>query len=305
MATKFATAFLAKKEVTKGTDSVPVAGTDGVRVENGFAPVPAAEKIPYDPVKATMGALKSLLGRKTINIAVPALVRGSGAAGTAPEIGALLQACGLVETINAGTSVVYGPTSVEASFESVSCYAYKDGILMKALGAVANAILECNINQPILANFTVQAGFDTAPTTTAAVVPTFSAIQPLVMNSADVISDGAAIKVSSFTLDLGDEMGDHNTTGQNEYSVANRKPTITLTKDSVSTIADWNALIAGTEFAISAAFGSVAGNIMTITAGKAVPMSNAIGERNERTTKEIVFELIETSGDDQFAIAFT
>ena len=298
-------AFLAKIEATRGVDSVPVAGSDGIRIERGFAPVPSCEKIPYDPVKATMGALKSLTGRKTIAIAVPSLVRGSGAAGTAPEIGALLQACGLVETISGGVSVAYDPTSVEASLESVSCYAYVDGILMKALGAVANLTLECAINTPILANFNVQAGFDEAPTTTSAVVPTFSAIQPLVMNSADVISDGVAIRVGSFTLDLGIEFGDHHTTGQNEYSVASRKPTITLSKDSVSTIADWNRLVDGTELAISAAFGSVAGNIMTITAAKAVPMADAIGERNERNTKEITFELIETTGDDQFAITFT
>lgn len=298
-------AFLAKLEVTKGTDSVPVAATNGVRVERGFVPAPTAEKLPYDPVKATMGGLKSMLGRKTISIPVPTLVRGSGAAGTAPEIGPLLQACGLVETVSAGVSVTYAPTSTPASLKSISTYSYIDGILMKALGAVGTATLECSINAPIAANFTIQAGFDTAPTTTTAVVPTLSAIQPIVMSSADVISDGSTIKVGAFTLDLANEIGDHHTTSQNEYTVSNRKPMITLTKDSVSTIADWNALIAGTEFSISAAFGATAGNIMTITAAKAVMTADSIAERNERQTKSITFELIETNGDDQFAIVFT
>jgi len=305
MSTIYERALLVKKETTKGTDAVPTALLNGVRVERGFAPVPAAEKIPYDPVKATMGGLKSLAGRKTITIEAPVLVRGSGVAGDAPEIGALLEACGLVETISAGVSVTYNPTSLQAALEAATCYAYADGVLMKALGAVATLSLDCTVNQPIQANFSVSAGFDTAPTTTTAVEPTFDAIQPIVMSSADVISDGTAIKVGSFVLDLGNELGDHYTTGQNEYSVANRKPTITLNKDSVSTVADWNALIAGTEFSISAAFGADAGNIMTITAGKAVPTANSMGERNERTTKEIVFELLETTGDDQFAIAFT
>lgn len=305
MATIYAKAFLAKIEVTKGTDSVPVAATNAVRIERGFAPVPAAEKIPYDPVKATMGALKSLIGRKTIAIEVPTLVRGSGAAGTAPEIGALLQACGLVETVAGGSSVTYDPTSTPASLESVSTYSYLDGVLMKALGAVGNLSLACTINQPIAANFTIQAGFDTAPTTTAVVTPTLNATQPIVMTSADVISDGAAIKVGSFTLDLGNEFGDHNTTGRNEYTVANRKPTITISKDSLSTVADWNALVAATELSLSAAFGATAGNILTITAAKGVPMSNTLAERNEQQTKEIVFELIESTGDDQFSLVFT
>jgi len=305
MATIYEKAFLAKLETTKGTDSVPVAGSDGVRIEKGFAPTPAAEKIPYDPVKATMGALKSLTGRKTLAIEAPVLVRGSGVAGTAPEVSALLQACGLVETVSAGVSVTYNPTSTAASLKSVSTYSYIDGVLMKGLGAVANASFACTINQPIAANFTVQAGFDTAPTTTAAVNPTFDTIQPIVMTSADVVSDGTTINVGSFTLDFGNEFGDHYTTGQNEYSVANRKPTITISKDSVSTVADWNALRDGTEFSISATFGATAGNIMTLTASKAVPTSNSLAERNERHTKEIVFELLETSGDDQFSVVFS
>jgi len=298
-------ALLAKIETTKGTDSVPVAATNGVRVERGYAPVPAVEKIPYDPVKATMGALKSLVGRKTITIDAPTLVRGSGAAGTAPEIGALLQACGLVETVAAGTSVTYAPTTTAASLKSVSTYNYIDGILMKALGAVGTCVFDCQINAPIAANFSLSAGFDTAPTTTASVTPTFSAVQPIVMSSADVISDGATIKVGAFSFDLGNEIGDHYTTSQNEFTVANRKPTIKITKDSLSTVADWNALVNATELSLSAVFGATSGNTMTITASKAVPTANTLAERNERQTKEIVFELIETTGDDQFSVAFT
>lgn len=305
MATIYNQALLAKVETTKGTDIIPTSGANGIRVEKGYAVTPAAEKIAYDPVKATMGALKSLTGRKTISASVPVLVRGSGAAGTAPEIAPLLQACGLVETVALGVSVTYAPTSSSAALKSASIYHYIDGVLMKSLGAVGTATLECAINAPISANFTIQSGFDTAPTTTAAVTPTFDTIQPIVMSSVDAITDGSTINVGAFTLDFGNEMGDHNTTGKNEYSVSNRKPTITLTKDSVSTIADWNALVNSTELSLSAVFGSIAGNIMTITATKAVSTALTTGARNERHTKEISFELLETTGDDQFSVAFT
>jgi len=305
MANIFQQAVLAKIETTKGIDSVPVAATNGIRVEKGYAATPAAEKLPYDPVKATMGSLKSLTGRKTISATVPVLVRGSGAAGTAPEIAPLLQACGLFETISAGVSVTYVPTSDAASLESVSVYHYMDGVLMKSLGAVGTATLECTINAPIAASFTVQSGFDTAPTTTTAVTPTFDAVQPIVMTSADVVTDGGTINVGAFTLDLGNEMGDHHTTGQNEYSVSNRKPIITLTKDSVSTVADWNALVNATELSLSATFGATAGNIMKITATKAASTSLATAARNERYTHALTFELLETAGDDQFAIEFS
>lgn len=301
----YGTSLLFKKETTKYTDSVPTPVANGVRVEKGFIAEPTVEKIPYNPIQATMGGLKALSGRKTISISAPVLVRGSGVAGTAPEIGDLLQACGLVETVVALTSVTYAPTSTPASLESGTAYAYIDGELRKALGAVGNCSLACTINQPITATFTLQAGFDTAPTTTAAVVPTFDAIQPIVMTSADIITDGTVRSVGSFTLEFGNVMGDHYTTDENGYTVSDRAPTITISRDSVSTVADWNALVAGTEFSISATFGTVAGNIMTITATKSAMTAATLAERNERHLKEITFELLETTGDDQFAIAFT
>jgi len=73
----------------------------------------------------------------------------------------------------------------------------------------------------------------------------------------------------------------------------------------LSTVADWNALVNATELTLTAAFGATAGNILTITASKAVPTANTLAERNERQTKEIVFELVETTGDDQFTMVFT
>ena len=51
---------------------------------------------------------------------------GSGTAGTAPRYGALLQACGLSETIVASTSVTYAPVS--SAFSSATIYFNNDGI---------------------------------------------------------------------------------------------------------------------------------------------------------------------------------
>ena len=302
MATIYEKGFLFKKETTKGTDSVPTNLLNGVRIEKDFAVTPTAEKIPYKPVKLTMGGLKSLTGRKTITLTVPTLVRGSGTAGTAPEIGDLLQACGLSETISAGTSVTYAPLST--GLVSGTGYAYIDGLLCKALGAVADTSIECTIGEPIKATFNVQAGFDVAPTAVACPTITQDAVQPIVMTSADVVSDGTTLKVGAFTLALGNEMGDHYNTGENTYTVADRNATITITKDSVSTVADWNALVAGTEFAITSTFGTVAGNKMQLNAPKAVMTAESMAERNERTTKELTFELVETAGDDQFSVVF-
>ncbi|WP_444932401.1 hypothetical protein ACJJIF_22000 (plasmid) [Microbulbifer sp. SSSA002] len=59
-------------------------------------------------------------------------LKGSGAAGTPPEIAPLLRACGLAETITAGTSVEYNLAS--EGHESITLYLYEDGSLYKLTG---------------------------------------------------------------------------------------------------------------------------------------------------------------------------
>jgi len=299
----FNRALLAKLEVTKGVDSVPVAGTNDIQVVS-LKPTPTAEIVDNPVVKATMGNKAHLIGRQTIEVAVDANMKASGVLGTAPELSPLLQACGLTETVVTAVSVDYAPSSVSGR-KSVSAYAYDDGQVFNVLGAVSNLALDATIGQALKATFNLKAGFDIAPAVAAAPVPAVNATQPIVMLSADIITQaGAAIKAGAFKLDLGNEFGDHNTTGQNEFSVANRKPTITITKDSLSTPADWNALIGSTSIALVATFGTVAGNKIVITANNAQLSSVAAGERNEVLTTELAFNLYETAGDDQFNISF-
>src|SRR5690606_33426888 len=61
-------------------------------------------------------------------------IAGSGAAGTAPAWGALLQACAFAETVTSGQRVDYTPVST--SLKSVSIYAYADGLEYQLIGAV-------------------------------------------------------------------------------------------------------------------------------------------------------------------------
>lgn len=304
MATIFDQLVLAKLEVTKGTDSVPAAANDAVRVRSVKITKNQTE-ISRDVVKATMGQLAHLVGKETVQAEIVVELKGSGTAGTAPETSPLFQACRLAETISAGTSVSYKPSTAAASEKSASIYVYQDGLLWKLIGAVGTAKVDATIDGIITVTFTMQAAY-TAPTTTAmAAGAVFDSAQPLVMNSADVISDGAAIKVGKFGLDLGNDVQNHYTTGQNVFIVANRNPSMTFTKDSVSTVAEWSALSAGTTASLSAAFGATAGNICTITAPVGKRRSVAIGERAERHTLDVTYGLYESTSDDQFTIALT
>lgn len=304
MATKFDRLLLAKVEAVKGTDIVPTPANDAVRCRSFDISV-SPEVLDNVAVKQTMGMLPHLIGKEAMQIEIEIALKGSGAAGTAPEFGDLLKACGLAETINAAVSVEYDPTSDVANHESVSIYGYKDGLLWKFIGAVGNVTVTAEMNSIILLNFTIQAPY-LAPTAVADPAgAVYDATQPLVGKSADVINDGAAIKVGSFAVDAGNDVQEHYVTNDHQFVVSEREPTVTFTKDSVATAAEWAALSAATTAALSAAFGATAGNICTITAVDGRRESIGYDERAERDLLEVAYRLYESSGDDQFQIVFT
>lgn len=304
MATIFDQLVLAKLETTKGTDPTPTASADAVRVRSVKITKNTGE-IARTVNKATMGNLPHLIGKESVQAEIVVELKGSGTAGTAPEISPLLQACRLAETIVSSTSVSYAPSSASASEKSATIYVYQDGLLWKMLGAVGTAKVDATIDGVSTVTFTMQSAYTAPTTTTMASGAVFDSSQPLVMSSADVVSDGSTVKVGKFGLDLGNDVQNHYTTGQNAYIVSNRNPSVTFTKDSISTVAEWTALAAGTSASLSAAFGATAGNICTVTAPVGKRKSVAIGERAERHTLDVTYGLYESGSDDQFTIALT
>ncbi|KAA0572214.1 hypothetical protein FZ983_32100 [Azospirillum sp. B21] len=103
-------ALLAKIETTEGVDASPVAGTDAVLVENpqiSFNP----NTVQTNEVTGSLDGRGPITGGMTVQLTFDVLLKGSGVAGTAPEWGKLLKACGWAETITS-TAV---PVAVEAA----------------------------------------------------------------------------------------------------------------------------------------------------------------------------------------------
>jgi len=295
--------LLAKLEVTKGTDPTPTPAADAVRVQS-FQISHTMNNADRPAVKGTMGNLKHISDPDpSLNITIVAELKGSGAAGTAPSLSPLIQACRCTETIVASTSVTYAPST--ATEKSCTIYAYMDGLLWKFVGCVGTMSVAGDIGTLLLATFTMQAKY-AAPTAVA--VPAgavFDATLPVMTSSIDVINDGAAIKVGAFAVDLGNDVQEHKTIGDHYFAVSNRAPTMTFTKDSIATAAEWAALIAGTNASLSATFGATAGNITTITAPVGVRTTVGYSERAEQDTLDVAYNLYESTSDDQFAIVFT
>src|SRR5688500_3893116 len=119
--------ILAKIETTYNIDPGLAAADDAILVENPSWSYEGAKMYARSPVRPSLAPLKSLFGGSLMTVTFDVEVKGSGSAGTAPELGTLLRMCGLGETVVGATSVTYAPVST--AHESGTIHYYSDGKL--------------------------------------------------------------------------------------------------------------------------------------------------------------------------------
>ena len=91
---------LAKIESASGTDAVPTVGANALRVEvPSFTP--ALDSLTTNEVTGALDDSAPIPGGGGAGLSMPVVLKGSGAAGTAPEWGVLMEGCGLAETLRA------------------------------------------------------------------------------------------------------------------------------------------------------------------------------------------------------------
>jgi hypothetical protein len=155
--------ILIETEGTYGTDPTPT-GSDAVLVRDlNIVPL-QSDVVSRDLVRPYLGASEQLLANTRVECTFSVELAGSGTAGTAPQYGKALQACGLSETVVASTSVTYAPVS--SAFSSVTIYYNIDGVLHKVTGARGTFTLSGAVGEIPQINFTFT-GIYNAPTDTA------------------------------------------------------------------------------------------------------------------------------------------
>lgn len=119
--------LLAKNQPVKGTDPVPVAGTDGVKISDRlWATLSVDHAFPNDRKDEATGTLQG--GRPAapqgpnVTLDIPWRIRGSGTSDVPPEVGPMLRACGLAEAVTVATRVRY--TRADSNHELCTLYAY-------------------------------------------------------------------------------------------------------------------------------------------------------------------------------------
>lgn len=295
--------LLVKIEGTSGTDSVPTAGANAVQMLGSPAiTVDYLEQgLRNDVINGVLitADRAAAAGRfvKIDNITLE--VRGSGAAGTAPECDALLRAAGFSVATSAGVSNLY--TTLDTGMETVTAYAYAAGKLFKVVGCVATFEESAEATKRGMLKFSLQGRLSVDPTETALPALTLSTVIPPLFHSATTSigswTSGSAEPMQQLSVGIkGNETiaalpSAGATDGHAGYLLADRKTSQTM-KIRTPALASFDP------YALSRADGStmpntahqigtVAGNRLKVTTGKWALVAPKIGTQDSVFTYDL------------------
>ena len=131
---------LIKKETTYGTDPTPTGAANAI-LTTGFQIQPnESTRVDRNLDRPGYGASPAIMAGKNVGFGFRVEAVGSGAAGTAPAFGPVLQMGGFAEVVDAGVSVTYAPVSEDPA--SATMYFYQGPNLHKGLGGRAGVGFE-------------------------------------------------------------------------------------------------------------------------------------------------------------------
>lgn len=307
--------ILAKIESTYGTDPTPD-GTNAVALAGVVSPNPnEGARFAERPVVrgGSIGKASPLYGGSLFGLQFSVELKGSGdAADTPPEYSPLLRACGLLETVNAATSVVYSPRSI--GIESCTIWWYLDGSRIRLNGCRGNVVFRGTVGEVMLAEFTM-IGRKVAgdPTDVSQPTPTLDDATPPTFLGANFFAlDAYNPSFTEWTLDLQNQVGAppnaNAADGYGSVVISERDPRGTL--DPLMTLVatqDWlDDLEQGTTQAASFARGTAGGNLMTFSIPIMRYIEQGFDEREGERVITIGYKADEsTSLNDEFSLTYT
>lgn len=305
--------ILAKTEVTYNTDPTPVAATNAVLVRNVNLSTEGLRLTDREAVRGSLGQLQGIYGGELRRLTFECEVKGSGAAGTAPELGPILEACGMSETIVASTSVTYKPVS--SGHESVTFYFYEGGRKRhKLTGARGNVTFRLDAGGILLAAFDF-IGHYTGPTDVTQPVPTYNSQVPKAAIGLTVTLNGVtAIVARSWQFALNNEIATPPSLaaadGYGEIVITKRNVTGEIVIETeLDSVIDLDLLLsAGTRFAFgSGTIGSTAGNRVAVTtpASSTYCTDAELQDGDGLRLRRVPLAVDDSTSDTEISVAFT
>lgn len=285
--------LLAKTETTYGTDSAPTGGANAIVISNPTATPFEADQITRNNAQPYLGARPITHVGKRVRLQFEVEVAGSGAAGTGPKWGLLVNACGMAETLVASTSATYNPIS--DSEPSLTLHFHQDGQRHKLLGARGTFTIRFNAQQyPVLAFDFI--GIYADPSSETDPTPTFTGFQaPLEANSVNTptlsLHSYTSLVLHELEINWGATVNHRDLVGDTSVQIADRSVGGRIVVDAPTiTAKDFFAAAKNdTAGGFQIVHGTAAGNIVTINgqANQVQVLSPNYGDREGNLTLEM------------------
>lgn len=140
-------------ETTPGQDPDLTAAANAIKVEEPSWANEDASMIERPATKNLMSPEQQIFGGSLMTVTFSTEVKGSGTAGTPPEIDPLLRCCGLGVTNVPATSDTYAPVSTGREYGTL--YYYEDGMLRKLHGCQADFTMSMEAGGKIMMEWTI------------------------------------------------------------------------------------------------------------------------------------------------------
>lgn len=301
--------IVAAKESTYGTDATP-AGADAIKVANINITPLQSDVVSREIIRPFLGNAEQLLANQRVEITFDVELTGSGAAGTAPAYGILLEACGLDVATVAGTSVTYSPLS--ASFPSATIYYFNDQIRHKLTGARGSFTINGEVGQIPTISFTFM-GIYNAPGDATPPSTTYNdQADPVIFKEGNTTGFqlfSYAGCLQSFSMDLANEMVYRELIGcTKEVLITNRGPNGTVVIEAPTiTAKDYFSAAAGPDTGnLTFQHGQTAGNIITFSSPQTDLGSPTYSDQDGIQMLNLPYIATPTdAGNDELEIEFT
>lgn len=305
-----------KIEAVEGVDELP-GDADVIYPATDIAWSPSGENNDREATADSFSPIKSIVGELSAEITFAAEIKGSGTAGTAPNIGKALQACGFGETIVAVTSVTYAPVS--ESIPSVTVEIREGSTdatvhVKKILGARGNVVFEAEKGGIFSATFTFTGVYvEPAEAVAQYLTPTEDPDPEPFLGIGFSFMGIGSLKIQSFSADMQNSIVLRNdasaATGNISAVYVGRRPTGSINPEltDIATENFFNEWTTNAVGILTFVLGATGGNILTVTAPKAQITSPSEGDRDEIRTEDLdlLFSKDVDAGDDEIVFAFT
>ena len=217
-----------------------------------------------------------IMGGATVKVPIKFYLKGAGAAGTAPEIGKLLRAAALSQTIVGATSVTYKVR--DTGEESIGFKHNLDGIQHWLKGArIGTGKLTFAAGKPALFEGNVE-GLYVEPTAVALSAPTYAdlILVPPIMQSMALTIGGNAYIVPSLEVDMNNNVNmfesvNAGNLGINSLDISDLRDwkfKFRVRRDANNDVEFYTALTSGTELALASTGFGTAGNKIAVNMSK-------------------------------------